>query len=552
MGIYAQHSISKLSISAGIALVILKQYMGRPVEMNEGALIVAFAKAIGAESGWDLGATCAQMERVYNPHVYTLRPRTTVEDNPGMIVYMDPILDEALVPNRCYDNEQVMIDERVVKVRPKVTLTQQMLQHCNEFASLFAGDIGMQWLFEEDDLFQLQDTEVRRRQQIEGGALSPYAALERCVRTFMKNETYHDFKPGRNITTFSSSVRFYASLIYKSLGKAMKSTSFYAFGYTPRQVSDMVPRVLSGAETAVASDFSKFDGTVNQVSRTLETIILRAVFPQELHDFVLTVHELTFNNHGKTRKGVTYDQEFSRGSGEPGTSSMNTIHNAFIAYATLRHMGCKPADAYAKLGIYGGDDGLTADLDPELYADTAMHFGFRLKIKVLHFGDCVDFLARYWGPGAWQGDPNSMADVRRAIGKFHLSARRQEQPAQIAYDKAYSYWLNDRNTPLLGPFTLHIMRHTGIRTPKELTYHGKRSSESEPFFNEEATWMHEFIATQLPGWDVEAFTRWTLTSDWRHPPCILPVIYEAHDEMLIDGEYVSDYVPHRQGPSGPQ
>jgi hypothetical protein len=115
--------------------------------------------------------------------------------------------------------------------------------------------------------------------------------------------------------------------------------------------------------------------------------------------------------------------------------------------------------AYNQLGIYGGDDGLTADPNMSLYTNTADLFHQVLKVeKVQRDENGVSFLARKYSYLVWQGCTDSMIDVRRQLSKFHVTANLPSNitPIHKLIEKARSFYYSDKETPIIGELCAKI------------------------------------------------------------------------------------------------
>jgi hypothetical protein len=128
------------------------------------------------------------------------------------------------------------------------------------------------------------------------------------------------------------------------------------------------------------SDFERMDGTkTGKLREEFDRALLRAIFAREVHELVLDCHSKVRQCKASDRWGNKYETGETQLSGSPDTTAFNTIHDAFIAFCGLRAAGLSVDEAWNRLGVYVGDDGVTPDLDPEKHAMAAARWGFRLK-----------------------------------------------------------------------------------------------------------------------------------------------------------------------------
>jgi hypothetical protein len=246
-----------------------------------------------------------------------------------------------------------------------------------------------------------------------------------------------------------------------ALEKLLHATTWYAFSMSPSKIAMSVVSLLSDAKSVIETDYGKFDGTHGEFLCRLELAILRRYFSPLYHSEINELYKKQYNAIGYTRHGVRYNTGFSRLSGSPETSAFNSIDNAFVAYVALR-TGPYSRDgqeklAYSKLGLYGGDDGLSVGIDPKHYTRVAANFGLNLTSCVTYRGTRVKFLGRYFAD-PWNGDPGSYCDVRRQVAKLHLSTASPEiTNEEIVYRKALGYILTDPETPFLAVWAAKII-----------------------------------------------------------------------------------------------
>lgn len=92
--------------------------------------------------------------------------------------------------------------------------------------------------------------------------------------------------------------------------------------------------------------------------------------------------------------------------------------------------------------------------------------GQRIKIDAIPYGEPVKFCSRYYIVG---GGPNSCTLIRRAVRKFHIGKRGLTEQEKIIrlVEKAWSYYLTDSQTPIIGKWAKAIIvKYGDITSPQ--------------------------------------------------------------------------------------
>jgi hypothetical protein len=335
--------------------------------------------------------------------------------------------------------------------------------------------------------------------------------LASFITAFTKRESCQKVeKAPRNISTFPPEVKYrWASYVYP-LMDLFKDLEFYAFSKTPRKVAESMVSMAEESKIIVDADASTMDGSTNESTRHLEQmVIVRAYHPDHVGD-ALASHAESFGNKAITSEGLRYLQGFTRASGGVDTSLFNSLQNAEIIYdAIVRSQLADgaPIDhdaAWAKLlrkSRIGGDDGSVGDVTEDLLHSAADRRGFTLKTTTHKRGEAgVSFLARLFGPDLWTGDASSVCDFNRQLAKFHLATEVPDKPEVKLWEKGYSLFLSDSNTPIIGELTRKIVElssktHTQ-GTHSNMNFWAQFKAEDQ-WPNEHGLWMAEYCTNQL-------------------------------------------------------
>jgi hypothetical protein len=441
-----------------------------------------------------------------------------------MVPFMTPMIDGAFVPDRTLNNERYAILERVEKPRPKpLRLTKFMTMIMSEFVSRMIPE-EYAWQLEPTDFDTVYERQPRPTQRHILDAAS-FLVAKRMVKSFMKAEPYQNVKPPRMISTINGVDKMEYSRITYAWYEVLSDQSWYAFGRTPKAIASRVAEICSEASMVVNSDFSKFDGHGSNLMRDLESMALVRAFKPCHHQAVLALHRAQYNLPAVSTFGEWYETGYGRASGSPETAMFNSLLNAFIAYLAFRMTDTptgkiQPDEAFSKLGIYGGDDGLTADIDLKMYHRAAQMLGQELTTEPItreKFG--VKFLARMYSPYVWSGDKTSTCDLMRQLTKFHVTVKLPSNvsPKEKFVEKARALLLSDRNTPILGELC-RVAEELEFGTGSERFVPDVKTApmrgwcsmygQDEQYPNEYNAWMMAYMAMHLPLFNYNRFKEW--------------------------------------------
>ncbi len=479
-------------------------------------------------------------------------------EKPAMVAFMKPLYDGAFVPDNCKNNDERMVEERVRKLRkPSTTPSPFVTQVMHEFIDLFAQHVGERLIpVEEEEVYRRQDKPSQRRILDE----AQHGERVRDTKVFKKNEAYGNVTDPRAISQINGVDKLEYSQFMYALSDKLKEFDWYAFGKKPREVALRVAEICSAAEShADSTDYSRFDGRVNALVRTFERWLMLRLFEPRYHPAMLVLMRSQTGLKAKTSFGVKYDTEFARASGSPETSSFNTILNCFISFLAFRMMrvGGKylsAREAWERLGVYGGDDGLVADQDRQAAEKAATVMGQVLTLERVKRGEPgVTFLARHYGPDVWfdgETPAVSCADIRRQIAKFHVTVRLSSKitPLVKLREKAFAFYLSDRNTPVLGDFVSKVLQLYPMKRSEYQNHLGIWNSNvslEDHYPNVQEDWMVDLLLKQLPEFDLVGFYSWldSATVDTiSSPPSFCPPAPADPKPglVVVEGDFVGE------------
>jgi hypothetical protein len=367
-----------------------------------------------------------------------------------------PIVDGGGVPADNAVAEKISITERVTKLQDETDANphdmSEMLCYEDEFVNQFITSLHPLSL--EDVL----DKQKRPSQLLDyyrqSGNL--YGDYDLHVKSFIKHEAMVEKKPGRVISSVNPEHRIRLSSYALPLSDHLKSQPWYAFGMQPSAIADRLYELAEQTDELIETDYSKFDGRHGESLHRFEKKVLLEAFGPEAAALIDKEHNLK----ATAKYGTRYTVNYSRLSGSPITSVLNTVDNCYVVYASLRTQGMTVERAIANLGIYGGDDGVTPGLDMANFERVAALYKCKLTPVVRHMFDYVSFLGRvYLDP--WTTNA-SIYDLRRFICKAHLIvASKDVDLPTAACRKATGFAVTDSETPLIKQWIDYVRSKYG-------------------------------------------------------------------------------------------
>jgi len=387
------------------------------------------------------------------------------EAKPAMIPFMHPFLKGCYVPDQTRGNEEQMAEGRVLGVKSLVTMTPFVSLCMDEFITQLIPEPNRLQPVDIPDVYEHQPRPSQRALLARAGLTVAVVDEDPFVEVMMKKEAYQKPTDPRPITIIPPVTKANYSRYIYAFATILKKQKWYAFAKKPVAVARRVAEIAQAARSHVANaDANRWDGHLSEVMRAFERRMMMRAFVATYHDEMITLMQRQYGRDARTRKGFKYPLGWARGSGSSETSDFNTPDNAFIAYLAFRMSGCPPNEAWDRLGIYGGDDALTADIDIETYRRAGRAVGQVIEAEAVMRHDYgVKFLARYYSPYVWHGSLFSMCDLPRTLSKFHVTVALPigVSPMQKLREKCTGYVQCDPNTPYIGPLCRVVLKMYG-------------------------------------------------------------------------------------------
>lgn len=395
-----------------------------------------------------------------------LGPIVTADCRPSAYIIGPRVFNDSygygFTPGRNYNSDVATYSGRIAKVACHLSSYPPFYHRCAEEFNNLLVPTSLVHTFCPLSISDVE-TYQNRPSQRSGNARARYFPFFKrhkiTVTTFQKAEVYSKISDPRNISTVPADQRVRFSSFMYVVSKLFKEYKWYAFGRTPKEITEMVQDLVSKCSNVLPTDFSRMDGTRSSFFVEKEQALGRRMFAPCYHAEFVNLCNTSINAPAFTAFDLSYFTGTSRLSGNADTSCFNTYDNALVNYIALRHLYSEPFDAFNKLGIYGGDDGITGDLSEELFIKVSTKLGLKPKAQSIPRFQPVPFLGRIfidpWTTGA------NICDVLRRINSLHISVSSPNLPRSlILRRKAESYSITDPNTPIISQWCKMILRIT--------------------------------------------------------------------------------------------
>lgn len=499
------------------------------------------------------------------------------ESKPSLFQFMTPIIGNLpAAPTKCLENDKRTVKARVTDIQHKKPLEASNFLRVvmREFSEYVVPADHAHTLIPTtiETVYEKQNRPTQVRNLDEANTWGPFVARDK-VKCFQKGEAYGTINDPRNITTINPKDKMEYSRFCYSMADLLKVTcDWYTFGKSPQEISERVAYICRRIDTeALLTDFSRMDGRVSSLGRELTTMIFLRAFKTCYHDEYLDTNKTQSQCKARTAYRESFSTLFSRLSGSPETSLTNTIESAFIKFLAMRrthnpmtgtfYTKEEAWDSMQEQSEFGGDDGLMGETSKEAYAKAASEMGHVATADVIpRGGSGVTFLARYYGPGVWTGDPNNMCDILRQLSKFHTTPVRIKNnenptaavtPTQKLTEKCISYYYTDRETPIIGEFCQSWLKHKGIDVPsrydtdndvRDLSWWAREFGKDDQFVNRRTDWMEDYVNKAIPTFDWDGWNSWLskdkTDKDFLEVPCFSEAIHlkTTKASVVINGE----------------
>jgi len=447
----------------------------------------------------------------YKPENFDCEARAKLQ------AFMSPLVHGAFCPVPNKAGEERCVEGRINSLKKKEPAPHNFRDRCmDEFANLIMQGVILEPVC--FDVVEAKQTRAAQKLSLRKAVLTG-TIRQRVLKCFIKAEAYPDVKDPRNISTYNDADKLDMAMFSLALAQHMKQFPWYGPGKTPIEIATRVSEICQNSDFVNVSDYHRMDGTISYTLRKVDRVVCMKAFANHgasLNELLKT----NCDNTGYLPNGTKFDQGSSHGSGCSATSLFQTLRAAFNAYLAFRHTKLptgrqySPDEAFQALGIHLGDDGLDGNLPISSHEWASKHTGLIIEAAVVQRGDRgVNFLARYYSPCVWQGQLDSMCDVKRQLAKLHTTVRLPASvtPEQKFVEKALSYLATDGNTPVIGQLCKKLLLLSPYR-PRSLLGVGSwwtRFASDVQFPNENVGgWMDVEFEHLFPEFDRSQFNAW--------------------------------------------
>jgi hypothetical protein len=374
-----------------------------------------------------------------------------------------PLLtNPAVVPAKGHNNELASVNGRVKRVGNNILPTDSRVgTWATDFADELVGRAKRLHPLSLEEVKEMQDNPAQRmRAERNFNWDSPLTAEQASGSCFVKAEAYGGENDPRNITTTQTShMQEMSTYTYAFKKHVLKQLLWYSPGMSPRAIADRVQDLARQSEVLVETDFSRFDGTISPYLSGIVSSIYERSFDPKHRDHIGKLWRSEVVAGCRTKHGVQFRACGGRMSGSPQTTDGNTIINGLFVYLTFRRSGYDHAEAWKRLGLYCGDDGLSC-CNPDDLQWTASQLGLKIDVIVRPRGGPVGYLGRIfidpWTTGV------SVQDPARTMAKIHITTADSSIPTAVAATwRARGYLAMDPHAPVVSNYCRYIIRCYG-------------------------------------------------------------------------------------------
>lgn len=363
------------------------------------------------------------------------------------------------------------------------------------------------------------------------------------LQAFIKSEPYANVTDPRNITTMDpENTTMLSTFTQPFKDNVLKKTKWYGPARRPLELIKRLNELALTCDELISTDFSRFDGTISQFlqENIVQSMYLRWVSHAHRPELKKLLDGV-FMRKGRTAFGVEFDPGYGTRSGSAITTDGNTPIGAFVQFCALRKLGYNKLNAWDKIALVYGDDGVAPNLHGRMAGaleSVAVDLGLALKSEVVRTGKPFPFLGRYF-VDPWSNSIDSFADPMRTIGKLHLTSNRGVTPEQALVNKACGYMVTDRMTPIVGSWCAAVLCSRPEASAKSLT-HDEQHRVRNPWPQVDKERILEACATVLdilPG-ELRQLDDLVASST----PEAMPVLFDTEVAMKIPAVFQGELV----------
>jgi len=478
---------------------------------------------------------------------------------PSLTAFMEPIVDGAFAPSMTMANAKKGVEGRIEKVKSKVNLTRTNTRLVHEFVAEIVADpvnFGLAGSVIPIELDEVYESLEKRSQKniFEMAVWLMSSVWNKVCDVMLKREAYGKCSDPRLITQIPGPDKITYACYLKALKHGLVNLHWYGSAKTPEDIAHRVVEICLKAQFGSQSDVSRMDGSINELLRYVDVCFAMAFLKDEYKTSFKEIYNKNHNRKCAVRVGeqsYAYDPELAQLSGAMDTTDFNTLRMAYCVFVAYRSMRGKhgetmsPREAYNKIGVVSGDDTYNVDIPAKVFTLAGKRCGLSLEVEIIPRGlGGVKFLNRVFGPEVWFGDAVSHGDIKRALSKFHTCVGLPDNITRERklFDKAYAYWLMDKNTPILGEFVSRVVELAAGKYDF-VNFNNvwfAKYGENSQFPNDYRDWMEVDVEQQLPDFDLIKFRKWlykcTKLSDLLSPPpCMDPLPVITSSPVVVDG-----------------
>lgn len=380
---------------------------------------------------------------------------------PAIVTNPAVVLSHNDAADRSYVNERMLPNRNSKKFSP------QQIVWAGEYVKQMSRQTDFLVPLTLEEVLALQDKPLQRaRNKKELGHLPKENP---GTKTNLKSEATLKEGPGRGVNTCETSHTWITARYAYAAKRVTSRLHHYVVGLPPLEIAKRVRELARNAHAlgcvVFETDFSKLDETISEDMRVhIFNPLMYRMFKKEYHAELKTALDNDWGCRGRCGKIKIPDMGPKNESGSGFTTAINTAVAPFPLYCYYRGQGLSIVDAFKRMGVAFGDDGLSIGCDAQssdegsaaLVAE-ASSIGLNLKVLVHKPNEPLFFLGRSY--------PSPMTSlVSLALPSTSLSklpVTLNELPQSLV-DRFRGYFVTEKHVPIVREYIEAVARVKGF------------------------------------------------------------------------------------------
>lgn len=318
------------------------------------------------------------------------------------------------------------------------------------------------------------------------------------VKSFMKDETYPEYKHARGINSRSDEFKCKVGPIFRLIEKELFAKKWFIkkipVHLRPEYIME---RLYTVGAKYVATDYTAFESLfVKEIMEACEFQLydyMTAELPE--HDqFMQVMHGVLAGENICDFKHFTVRLEATRMSGEMCTSLGNGFSNLMFMLFMAEHVGCRKVR-----GVVEGDDGLFSMIGTPPTSQDFSLLGLIIKMDIQDYIETASFCGLVFDTE----DLINVTDPRDVLATFGWGSAtyansKTSKLKTLLRCKALSIAHQYPGCPILGELAQYALRVTRSHDTRKIIRHWKNTYEREQLLEAQANWKNARLYREPP------------------------------------------------------